>query len=329
MDTTNVTLTACPDDAGRRLDRVLRKALPALPLSAVYRMTRQGRVLVNGKRSRPDTRLAAGDIITIAAFTDGQSKVRSPAGGEENLAGLSIIYEGGGLLVLDKPAGLATHGHSSLETQTRRYLEPRLSPSLSFRPGPLNRLDRGTSGLVVFSTSLEGAQAFTQALRERRVHKYYLALLQGTLDHEETWEDRLLTDGAHGGNAPKTLAAPDGKRALTLVKPMERRDGETLALVEIRTGRTHQIRAQAAAHGHPLVGDVRYGGRARDNGFFLRAWRLVLPDDFPLAVPRMFEAPLLPEVYKMVNDAQNKEREQADRNEGRHKERHNHYAGTR
>jgi 23S rRNA pseudouridine955/2504/2580 synthase len=213
-----------------------------------------------------------------------------------------VLYEGGGLLILNKPPGVLVHGRGSLEERVRRYLEPMLPPSLSFRPGPLHRLDRPSSGIIVFSTSLEGARRFSALIRERMLRKEYLAIADGIIEPGEdriTWIDELRRDR----DAKKTLASGAGggssRQALTRVRPLAHAGNRTLILVEIETGRTHQIRAQAAARGHPLSGDRKYGGSPLAGGFRLHAKALEFPAaaEFP-GIPRRVEAPL-PEGFSL------------------------------
>jgi len=297
-----LSLTAAADDDGRRLDRILRKALRDLPLSAIHRLLRQGSVRVNGETASPDRRIRAGETIMV---TD--SHLKEPAskrqGSEPSprTAPIDIIFEGAGLLILNKPAGIEVHGDCSLEKRVLSYLAPKLPPSLSFRPGPLHRLDRPSSGLIAFSANLDGARVFSALIRERAVKKFYLTLVEGIIEEAEVWRDELSRNRelkktfSGGGQDGKT------KTAITRITPLARNDTCSLILAEIETGRSHQIRAQASTRGHPLLGDKKYGsktplkirGDKEGSGFMLHAWRMEFPAEPSLPdLPRVIEAPL-------------------------------------
>jgi 23S rRNA pseudouridine955/2504/2580 synthase len=256
------------NDKGRRLDRILRKALPDHPLPLIHRLLRQGQVFINGKPAKAQDRVCCGVKISIPSLNDAPKTAdMSPS-----LPSPVIIWEGQGLIAVNKPAGLTTcgaGGQASLEAMVRSFLAGKIAPSLSFRPGPLHRLDQPSSGIVVFSTNIEGARLFSALMREQKVRKTYLAIVQGKVEKEELWEDALVRDR----EMKKTFISSDGKNAITKIKPLACKGDYSLVSAQIATGRTHQIRAQAAAHGHPLAGDKKYGGQGK-GGFFLHAWKL-------------------------------------------------------
>ena len=184
-------------------------------------------------------------------------------------------------------AGLVVHrgAHPGteppLDERVRAWLP---SSGLSFRPGPLHRLDRETSGIVVFSRTLAGAQIFSRALHDRQVRKTYLAVLSGRLASSFEAAAALLRDQ----EAQVTRADSQGRDSFTVFHPLAWADGLTLASAEIGTGRTHQIRVHAQLAGHPLAGDRKYGGvplPGLDVPFLLHAWKLECPLLPPLEAP--------------------------------------------
>jgi 23S rRNA pseudouridine955/2504/2580 synthase len=285
-----LAITASENDDGRRLDRILRKSFTDFPLSLIARLLRGGKVTVDGRACSGGYRVHSGETIVVhGAGREGGLYTEQPAdaGAFPAAFSLNIVYEDGDFLVINKPKGLLTHApdkggaartHNgdvrTLSEAVSAYLSGKIAPSLSFRPGPLHRLDRNTRGLIVFGKSLKGARFFSDALREGRVRKFYHALVDGHVSREEVWDDLLIRDG----RAKKTGGADTalGKRAVTRVRPLQQQDIRTVIEAEIMTGRTHQIRAQCALHGHPLSGDRKYGGSFRAGGYELRAVRIVV-----------------------------------------------------
>ena len=297
-----LSLKASTDDDGRRLDRILRKALPDMPLSAVHRLLRQGCVRVNEKAAAANLRIHSGDLITLPDndfFTSNHTNTGAKLQKSADFIVPMILFEGGGLLIINKPAGIVVHGNESLTDLVISYLKPKLPPSLSFAPGPLHRLDRQSSGVLAFSASLEGARQFSAMMRQRLIKKQYLAIVEGLIEKPEIWQDELIRSGHHRKTYSKPKPGAVSKTAVTKVKPLASNSLSTLILAEIETGRTHQIRAQAAGRAHPLLGDRKYGAALipeYSGCFYLHAWRMELPP--PLSV--LLEAPLPQKFRKKI-----------------------------
>lgn len=302
-----IEMIAALDDDGRRLDRLLRKALPDLPLSMLHRLLRQGRVLVDGNPAAASARVTAGSTITVTEdlaldFKETGRVSIPPKRTYPTPVSPYILWEGAGLLILNKPAGLAVHGPESLETLVRAYLAERLHPSLSFRPGPLHRLDKPTSGIIAFSTGLEGARYFSALMRERKIKKQYLALVDGNLEASAVWEDPLIRDRKIRKTFISRNDTENAHHAETLVFPLAASASYSLIRAEIHTGRTHQIRAHAAFHGHPLAGDKKYGGSFQRQGLFLHAYTLEFPENPRTELPLRLQAPLPDAFRKNIRD---------------------------
>jgi 23S rRNA pseudouridine955/2504/2580 synthase len=279
-------LKAGLNDDGRRIDRILRRFCADLPVSAIHRLLRKGRVLIDGKRAEQGKRVRDGQLIEVRgvdtrARSDFSRRLDKPVPAKNKI---NVLYEGGGILAIDKPCGMRVQ--EELGAMARAYLEGKTAPSLSFTPGPLHRLDRWASGVLVFGCSLAGAQLFSALMRESLLQKTYIALLEGSLRGEQVWQDNLFYSNTLRKTQSATSAQIDGgKYAETHAAPLELCGGFTLAKIEIKTGRTHQIRAQAAARGFPLYGDRKYGGKNHPP-FFLHAYSLMFPKDspFPLSI---------------------------------------------
>lgn len=287
-----IEMIATLNDGGRRLDRILRKSLPDMPLSRIHLLLRKGLVMLDGKRAQGAIRVKEGSRITLLGTEPGSESKPLPV--REAVSPIpppQILWEGEGLLILNKPAGLLAHGQGSLETMVHAYLAPRLLPSLSFKPGPLHRLDRQTSGIMVFSTGLEGARYFSGLMQKRQVKKSYLALVEGKLDIPAVWEDELIRDTHTSKTFIAEKRAPGAKDAGTCIVPLAVSPDYSLIKAEIRTGRTHQIRAQAAFHGHPLAGDRKYGG-SPPGRLLLHAYTLEFPQRRESEPPLRLKAPL-------------------------------------
>jgi 23S rRNA pseudouridine955/2504/2580 synthase len=244
--------------AGQRLDNFLARTLSDVPRTHIFRVIRKGEVRVNGKRAKPDTRLLASDIVRVPPVRVGAAAPprRAPGAVMERVTA-AIIHEDPRLLVIDKPAGVAVHGGSGVSfgvIEALRAARPDESLEL------VHRIDRDTSGLLLVARKPAALRTLHALMREGRVEKRYLALVQGKweLGHKRI-DVPLRTDTRVGGE--RTVKAhASGKEAVSVFKPVQF-FGKRASLVEValETGRTHQIRVHAAHAGYPLAGDEKYG----------------------------------------------------------------------
>lgn len=296
--------TAGENDHNRRLDKVLRSFLDNERLTEIYKLIRKGLIKVNQKKSSPEYRVQKSDVISIAAFlfNDVHDELKTEAA--VSLDKESIVFENKHLLIINKPYDINVHGNTnSLEKSVTAYYESKYEKdSLSFKPGPLHRLDRKTTGLLAFSFSLEGAQWFSENIKNHSIRKTYYALLQGNISKAEEWKDKITrneqTKGFNTVTASTIDSNDEGKEAVSFVKPIDfgKYNGNDVTLVEIQilTGRKHQIRSQSALHKHPLLGDTAYGGiriEKQKQDFYLQAFKLQLPDN-NLGIPSEIVIPL-------------------------------------
>lgn len=274
------TCEAGRNDAGRRVDRVLRRMLPSTPLSVLYRLLRTGAVRLNGARTAPGAHVTAGDLITVPASLSAVAAhaVTTLSGPQSPATQLPAIVDNDHVFVTSKPAGVSIAGPATerpvpLSVSLDPILASRVPSSLSFRPVAVHRLDRICSGLLVYAKTIDAARDLTALLRERRATKVYLVLVERAIRRPQQLQGRLRYDSTRRRAVIDQRAAP----LFAHLRPIGTVDGITLAAVSTRTGRRHQVRALCAEAGMPLAGDRRYGSRRRKRPF-LHAWLLCSPD---------------------------------------------------
>ncbi|WP_006786654.1 RluA family pseudouridine synthase [Thiorhodospira sibirica] len=250
-----------PEHAGQRLDNYLMRELKGVPKSHIYRMLRTGEVRVNKGRVKPERRLEGGDIIRLPPLRlPAQADLGSaplPEGLAQTLKA-ALLWQGQGLLCLNKPAGLAVHGGSGITVGVIEALR-RLWPERPFLE-LVHRLDRDTSGCLLLAEQREALLQAQQLWRDGQVIKEYLALVVGRWQGGPREVDKALARTLQSKAARLVCVdEEDGKDAQTLFTPLVRYPQVTLVRAQIMTGRTHQIRVHAAHLGHPLAGDRHYG----------------------------------------------------------------------
>jgi 23S rRNA pseudouridine955/2504/2580 synthase len=274
-----------PELAGQRIDNFLITYLKGVPKTLIYRILRKGEVRVNKGRIKPEYKLQAGDIVRVPPVRVPERDEPVPvAQGLLQRLEAAIVHEDKGLIILNKPAGIAVHGGSGLSfgvIEAFRQLRPD-AKELEL----VHRLDRDTSGLLMIAKKRSMLRHLHEQLRGDGVDKRYMALVRGNWPtSQKQVRAPLLKSNLRSGERMVEVN-DEGKDALTLFKVL-RRFGDFATMVEARpiTGRTHQIRVHALHAGHCIAGDSKYGDEdftreIRDLGgkrLFLHAYALTVP----------------------------------------------------
>jgi 23S rRNA pseudouridine955/2504/2580 synthase len=259
-----VTLRAvAAEEAGQRIDNFLMRHFKTVPRSRVYRLLRKGEVRVNRKRVNAEYRIQEGDEVRLPPVRiDAGNEPGRPSSSLLELIERAVIYQDKHLLVLDKPAGVAVHGGSGMSfgvIEALRASRPRETLEL------VHRLDRDTSGCLLVARDRATLTGLHALIRNGGMHKTYLALVAGSWQLGTKRIDApLATDNRQHGERHVRVAAA-GKNSVSVFKPVQFFGPlATLMEVDIPTGRTHQIRVHASFAGHALLGDDKYGDRARN-----------------------------------------------------------------
>lgn len=283
-------LTVTRQQHDQRVDNFLLSRLKGLPRSHVYNMIRSDEIRVNGKRCKPHDKLERNDVVRIAPVK--LATRERPVISQEFAQSLleRIVYEDDGLIVLNKPSGMAVHGGSGesfgvieamREATDKKYLEL------------IHRIDKDTSGLLMIAKKRSTLKTLQDHLREKTLQKTYLCLVQGWVNPESQTIDKPLLkytlptnqEGKSGERRVKVdLKNPDSKPSQTVIKVLQKLEinGQKVSLVEAKplTGRTHQIRVHLASIGHPILGDDKYNGQDKSavRRLCLHAYQLDIPE---------------------------------------------------
>ena len=262
-----------PNEAGQRLDKFLRKLLKDVPLSAIFKALRKGDVRVNGKKQKEKYSLVEGDIVTIKYIQTKKEKKENFI--KVNASGLKIIYEDTDVLLVEKWPGILVHPDSKKQEPTLTdyvlsYLNGKgdYTPEneITFTPAPCNRLDRNTSGIVLFGKTFEGLRLLNEAIRENEVEKYYNTLVKGKIK-DGLYKGYISKDEDNNISKVYDKKVQGSKEISMFVKTIKTNGAYSFLEIHLITGRSHQIRAHLAHLGNAVVGDNKYGDK-KLNSFF-------------------------------------------------------------
>ena len=283
-------LTVGKNDAGQRLDRFVAKAVPLLPDSLLQKYIRLKRIKVNGKPSKRDLRLSAGDVLMLYINDEFFEAPR-----EDNAwlkiakPRLNILYEDENILLADKKPGVLCHSagkwdYNTLIANIQAYLaqkgEWQPKEEHSFSPALCNRIDRNTGGIVIAAKNAEALRILNEKIRDREIEKYYLCAVYGRPKPDNgQLKNELFKDAVKNQVYVKSKPEPGSRSAVTEYQVLMTRAGLSLVECRLLTGRTHQIRVQMAYAGWPLLGDGKYGREQINRRFHeerqaLYSWRL-------------------------------------------------------
>ena len=284
---TSWTLVSLDEDAlvvrmGECLDVRSFAELLLVSKAEARRVVARGQLVREGIVLRAQAALDEGDIVTLRfRGDDGEPSSDDLASSPAAPTPLDLVYQDQIMLAVDKPAGLLVHGDGTgADTLAARVQSELALRGRRVSPQPVQRLDVETTGIVLFSLVSEFQPALDAQVSGHNMLKRYLAVVEGRL--AGTADKWLELDGPIARDrhdARRMRVGRTGKPSLTRVRTIERQGGCSLLLVELRSGRKHQIRVHLAHEGHPIVGDALYGGKRHPDGLMLHAWgeRLVHP----------------------------------------------------
>lgn len=251
---------------GQRIDNFLMGMLD-VPKSRVYQMIRKGEVRINKKRAKPSTRIQAGDDVRIPPVSETHETIKPVLNRDSKDLLKAVLFENDQVIVLNKPAGLAVHGGTGINSGLIEQLRL-LKPECQFLE-LVHRLDRGTSGCILIAKTRKALLSLHEQLREGQVKKVYAALVFGhwpkRLNRVELKLEKINSENGH-----HVRVSSAGKDSISTFQVKEVFAESTLLEVHLQTGRTHQIRVQCAHEQYPIIGDDKYGQYAANHQFAKR-----------------------------------------------------------
>lgn len=308
------------NDSGQRLDKYLSRLLKDAPSSFIYKMLRKKNITLNSKKASGNEHLSEGDTVKLF-FSDETMDKFTGSAKEVPVVDFDpdIIYEDEHIMLVNKPVGIlsqkAEADDVSMNEICLSYLTKKgeYDPAVpgAFTPSICNRLDRNTTGILIFAKSLIAARQLSQALKDRTLHKYYLTWVKGNICDEAHICGYLYKDEAKN----KVMLVEDKEKGdfiETAYEPLEHIHDYTLLKVNLLTGKSHQIRAHLSSIGHPILGDNKYGDRDLNKSLglkhqLLHAYRLEFADfdgELKYLSGKSFETEM-PDRFKKISNLKN------------------------
>ncbi len=302
------------NEENQRFDKYLKKLLPNASTSFLYKMMRKKNIVINKKKVEGNEKLKAGDVVSLFLSDEtfdkfhvdleelkkeydflgklGTTKISKEK--REN-GKLAIIYEDEQMILVNKPYNMLSQKAEGKDLSANEYLlgymiakgELSFEELQTFRPSIVNRLDRNTTGLLLFGKTLQALQELGEGVRSRSIGKFYRAIVAGEFTEELQLEGYLFKDEKSNKVSFYKEMIEGAEGIQTIVKPLQCKDGLTLVEIHLITGKTHQIRLHLSTIGHPILGDMKYGNADinkkyydshRVNHQLLHAYRLEFPD---------------------------------------------------
>ncbi|MDF1616353.1 RluA family pseudouridine synthase [Petrocella sp. FN5] len=257
-----VEINITPQNQNQRIDKFILKVLPGMSKSFCYKMFRKKNITLNKKKISGQEICREGDSIQVyfTKETYNHFALKKPKNRFDEGRILDVVYEDDDLIVINKAAGILSQDDGSalsvVDQIRSHYEEKDLQMDTGFKVGVSNRLDRNTTGIILSAKSLTMAQMINRKIKNHEVTKLYRCIVVGKLDKEIELKDYIQKDHNHN----KVRIDPEGELMIhTLVKPIRWNASFTELEIEIKTGKTHQIRVHLASIGHPIIGDNKYG----------------------------------------------------------------------